>query len=214
MSRIIFIVFLLSTQVAFSQAQKWQGKFEQLEHLLPTPNEYRSGSGAPGPGYWQQQADYVISVELNDDNQSITGSETITYHNNSPDVLKYLWLQLDQNIISDDNTLKSSDTDKVVDSAAAKSYATKLSDFEGGYNIKSVKDGSGKALPFFINNTMMRVTLAEPLKSGQKFAFSIDIPSLSFSRGCACMMTMTDGRTNSSLVPESLHCRLVITKCA
>jgi len=174
MTRILVIILLLSAHVGFSQAQKWQGKFEQLERLLPTPNEYRSGSGAPGPKYWQQQADYIISVELNDDNQSITGSETITYHNNSPDVLKYLWLQLDQNIISNENTLKATETDKVVDSAAAKSYATKVSDFEGGYNIKSVKDGSGKALPFFINNTMMRVSLPQPLKSGEKYSFSID----------------------------------------
>jgi hypothetical protein len=174
MTHILVIILLLSAHVGFSQAQKWQGKFEQLERLLPTPNEYRSGSGAPGPKYWQQQADYIISVELNDDNQSITGSETITYHNNSPDVLKYLWLQLDQNIISNENTLKATETDKVVDSAAAKSYATKVSDFEGGYNIKSVKDGSGKALPFFINNTMMRVSLPQPLKSGEKYSFSID----------------------------------------
>src|SRR5436189_887599 len=81
-----------------TEAPKWQGKFEQLDQLLPTPNEYRTGSGAPGPRYWQQQADYVINAELHDDTQSITGAETVTYFNNSPDALKYLWLQLDQNI--------------------------------------------------------------------------------------------------------------------
>ena len=174
MMRITLILILLSVEFAFAQSSQWQGKFEQLDQALPTPNEYRTGSGAPGPRYWQQKADYTISVELNDDNQSIVGSETITYHNNSPDVLKYLWLQLDQNIIADDNTLKNTATDAVVDSAAAKSFATAVSDFEGGFNIKSVKETSGKPLPFFINNTMMRVALPQPLKSGEKFSFSID----------------------------------------
>src|SRR5918993_2694298 len=98
-----FLITFLSLSVLAALAQedpKWEGKFEQLGTALPTPNEYRTGSGAPGPKYWQQKADYVINVELNDDNQSITGSETITYTNNSPDVLKYLWLQLDQNLLS------------------------------------------------------------------------------------------------------------------
>lgn len=172
MNRILLLLLLTSAFPALSQTQ-WEGKFEQLDHLLPTPNQYRSGSGAPGPSYWQQQADYNISVELNDDNQSIVGSETITYYNNSPDELKYLWLQLDQNIIADENSLKKTDIDKVVDSAAAKSYAAAVSEFEGGYNIKSVTETSGKALPFFINNTMMRVSLPQPLKSGEKFSFNV-----------------------------------------
>ena len=73
-------------------------KFGQLGQELPTPNTYRTASGAPGHQYWQQRADYTIKVELNDENQSVTGSETITYTNNSPDVLTYLWVQLDQNI--------------------------------------------------------------------------------------------------------------------
>jgi len=76
-----------------TDAIQWKGKFEQLDQMLPTPNEYRTGSGAPGPKYWQQKADYVINAELNDETQIITGSETITYFNNSPDALKYLWLQ-------------------------------------------------------------------------------------------------------------------------
>ncbi len=117
MKRIVFLFLMFSSiGVMAQEATKWQGKFEQLDQLLPTPNEYRSGSGAPGPRYWQQRADYVINAELNDNNQSISGSETITYFNNSPDVLKYLWLQLDQNInkknsmtaLSDDNSIKDS----------------------------------------------------------------------------------------------------------
>lgn len=172
--RITLILFILTASLAYGQAPQWQGKFEQLEQVLPTPNEYRSGSGAPGPRYWQQRADYVINVELNDNNQSVSGSETITYHNNSPDILKYVWLQVDQNILSDDNTLKSTATDRVVDSAAAKNYAAMVSDFRAGYNIKAVKTTSGKPLSYFINNTMMRVTLPQPLKSGEQFSFNVE----------------------------------------
>jgi hypothetical protein len=175
MNRILIFLFALSLQVSVAQeAAKWQGKFEQLEQALPTPNEYRTGSGAPGPRYWQQKADYVISVELNDDTQSISGTETITYNNNSPDVLKYLWLQVDQNILSDKNTLASAGTGSVVDSAAAKSYAARVSDFKAGFNIKAVKDVAGKALPYIINNTMMRVDLPQPLKAGEKYSFVVD----------------------------------------
>jgi hypothetical protein len=90
-----------ASQPCVSSQANGRASLNSLTRLLPTPNEYRSGSGSPGPRYWQQKADYVISAELNDViTQSITGSETITYHNNSPDVLRYLWLQLDQNIFA------------------------------------------------------------------------------------------------------------------
>ena len=93
MIRILFaFVFLSLCQISHAQETKWQGKFEQLDQALPTPNEYRTGSGAPGPKYWQQQADYEIDVELNDLTHEVTGSEKITYHNNSPDALNYIWL--------------------------------------------------------------------------------------------------------------------------
>lgn len=174
MTRAFLLVFIFTVNLGFAQSPQWQGKFEQLGQTLPTPNEYRSGSGAPGPRYWQQKADYTIRVELNDDNQNITGTETITYHNNSPDVLKYLWLQLDQNILSSENTLATTDTDEVIDSAAAKTFATEVSDFKAGFDIKAVKEITGKPLPYFINNTMMRVELPQPLKSGDKFSFGID----------------------------------------
>jgi len=174
MNRIFALILFFVAHGVWAQAPQWQGKFEQLEYLLPTPNEYRTGSGAPGPAYWQQQADYDITVELNDNNQSISGAETITYHNNSPDVLRYLWLQLDQNILSEENTLAAAGTDRVVDSAAAKTFASKVSDFKGGFNIKSVTDASGKPLPYFINNTMMRVTPPAPLKSAEKFSFKVE----------------------------------------
>lgn len=175
MNRFYTLALVLVVHVAAAQdAPKWQGKFEQLDQTLPTPNEYRSGSGAPGPRYWQQKADFVINVELNDDNQSISGSETITYHNNSPDVLKYLWMQLDQNILSADNTLASSGTGVVRDSAAAKTFAAQTSNFDGGFKVKAVKDAAGKALPYTIVNTMMRVDLPTPLKGGEKYSYVVE----------------------------------------
>jgi hypothetical protein len=176
MNRFLFLLFFCSSNLIWAQeAAKWQGKFEQLGTALPTPNEYRSGSGAPGPKYWQQKADYVINVELHDDNQSIDGSETITYTNNSPDVLKYVWVQLDQNIFAKENSLRKAETTETLeDSVAAKTYGPIVSDFEGGYNIKAVKDATGKALPYTINNTMMRVDLPVSLKTGEKLSFGID----------------------------------------
>src|SRR6185295_4152215 len=125
MKKLFVVIFALSCGPSFAQevkteTPKWKGKFEQLDQLLPTPNEYRTGSGSPGPKYWQQRADYVINAELNDENQSITGSETITYFNNSPDVLKYLWLQVDQNIYEKGNLTSKTDTYAVKDSASTK----------------------------------------------------------------------------------------------
>jgi hypothetical protein len=179
MRSIFAFVFMFSIVIGanFSIAQTspaWQGKFEQLGQTLPTPNEYRTGSGAPGPKYWQQKADYDIAIELDDTKQSISGSETITYNNNSPDVLKYLWLQLDQNILAPENTLASTTTGALKDSAAAKTYATNVSDFKAGFDIKSVKEVNGKPLPHTINNTMMRVDLPQPLRPGEKYSFQIE----------------------------------------
>jgi hypothetical protein len=170
----VFIIILIANISLAQTSPAWQGKFEQLGQTLPTPNEYRTGSGAPGPKYWQQKADYDIAVELDDTKQSISGSETITYHNNSPDVLKYLWLQLDQNILSAQNTLASTETGALKDSAAAKTYATKVSDFKGGFDVKAVKEVNGNALRHTINNTMMRVDLPQPLRPGEKYSFQIE----------------------------------------
>lgn len=173
----LFITLLALFHIA-AQAQQqttpWQGKFEQLDTQLPTPNSYRSASGAPGPQYWQQKADYIISAELNDDNQSITGSETITYFNNSPDVLKYLWLQLDQNILSKGNLTRQTLTSAMNDTLAAKQIVQRVTDFDGGHKIKSIKDATGKPLSYTINYTMMRIDLPQPLKKGEKVSFSID----------------------------------------
>lgn len=177
MKQLLFIGALMISMNSWAQESKqWQGKFEQLGQMLPTPNEYRTGSGAPGPNYWQQQADYVIQAELNDETQSLTGSETITYFNNSPDVLKYLWLQLDQNILSDDNNTSKTSSTSIVDSVTTKNIAGDLNlyDYKGGYKLGAVKDSNGKPLKYIINATMMRIDLPQPLKQGEKYSFSID----------------------------------------
>jgi hypothetical protein len=177
MKRITIFMLLVISHVAWAQEPpKWKGKFEQLDQTLPTPNEYRTGSGAPGPKYWQQKADYVIAVELDDDHQTVTGAETITYHNNSPDALKFLWLQLDQNKLAKDNVTERTKTNVLKDSVPVKTAAADLNlyDFDGGFKIKSVKDAAGKPLPYIINYTMMRIDLPQPLNPGQKYSFSIE----------------------------------------
>jgi hypothetical protein len=178
MRSIIFFLLTVST-VAWSQESnklKWQGKFEQLGQMLPTPNEYRTGSGAPGPNYWQQRADYEITVELNDDTHTVTGNETITYFNNSPDVLKYLWLQLDQNIYAPDNETDKTKLSAITNSQSMGEIQQSLSlygNYKGGYTIQSVKATSGNDLKYQINHTMMRVDLPQPLKPGENFSFQV-----------------------------------------
>tara|TARA_R110002074_G_scaffold57077_3_gene140437 strand:- start:44058 stop:46328 length:2271 start_codon:yes stop_codon:yes gene_type:complete len=152
-----------------------QSKFKQLYEEFSTPNTYRSASGAPGPDYYQQQADYVMDIRLDDKNAKIFGEETITYTNNSPDDLEYLWLQLDQNIRTKDSkaALKNGSNVKELENTEdfVQKYITES--FDGGFNIDYIKDASGKALPYTINFTMMRVDLPTPLKSGDKYSFNV-----------------------------------------
>ena len=173
---LLALVVLLSPTLALAQTKtNPSDKFRQLEEILPTPNEQRAASGAPGARYWQQRADYTIEVELDDANQRITGSETITYHNNSPDTLNYLWLQLDQNVFSKDSDTYKTQTApdfaqipfRVLDNLVRR-------DFDGGYKITAVRGANGAALPHTIVKTMMRVDLAQPLAPGQSTVFSVD----------------------------------------
>ena len=151
-----------------------QNKFRQLGQDLPSPNVYRTASGAPGHEYWQQKADYKMNLVIDDEKQTLTGEETITYYNQSPDALKYLWLQLDQNVRAKDShshDIRSSNIGERMSSAGIDRLTPS---FEGGFNITSVKNSSGKDMPFFINKTMMRVELPQPLPKGQSVTFSID----------------------------------------
>jgi len=150
-------------------------KFRQLGQELPTPNVYRAASGAPGHQYWQQQVDYEINLELNDETQRIDGDETITYTNNSPDVLTYLWLQLDQNMrAKDSDTYKISQSDIDKKMTARQIEGLVGSKFDGGFKIEAVKDAEGKPLPYTINKTMMRVDLPVALKPGEKYSFKVE----------------------------------------
>ena len=152
-----------------------QSKFKQLYEEFATPNTYRSASGAPGPNYYQQQADYVMDIRLDDKNAKIFGEETITYTNNSPDDLEYLWVQLDQNVRAKDSKAPLRDGGGVPLAEQPGSFAGKYmgGPFDGGFNIDYVKGASGKALPYTTNFTMMRVDLPTPLKSGEKYSFAI-----------------------------------------
>ncbi|TAF35236.1 MAG: M1 family peptidase [Cytophagales bacterium] len=149
-------------------------KFEQLEELLPTANNYRTTSGAPGHDYWQQRADHVMDIVLDDKNRRLTGYQTITYYNNSPDPLRYLWLQLDQNIFDKNSDANLTETSEIEPQLSLAQINQMLPpSFDGGFKISSVKDKVGKALPYTINKTMMRVELPVMLKKGEVFVFSI-----------------------------------------
>src|SRR5436190_783154 len=101
---LITLVVVVASIASFAQSPAWKGKFEQLgPESVPTPNAYRAGSGAPGSNYWQQRADYVIDADVNDETHLLTGKETITYHNNAPEPLNFLWMQLDQNLFAENN---------------------------------------------------------------------------------------------------------------
>lgn len=174
----LMTLFLMgSFFLSVAQENGWKAKFEQLGTTLPTPNEYRDASGAPGPKYWQQQADYEIKVTLDDNNQSITGWEKVIYHNNSPQTLTYLWLQLEQNMRASDSDAKSVTAAGLGGAIPAKSFDQIIGgspDFDGGYKINSVKDAQGNSLKYTINKTMMRVDLPQPMKSGEQFSFQVE----------------------------------------
>ena len=164
----------LSILIVFSgiaQDNTNHNKFKQLKEEVATPNVYRNGSGAPGHMYYQNRADYEMKITLNDGEQKITGEETITYHNESPDDLEYLWVQLDQNVRA-----KTSDTYKIQSSsirgASFNSLKRLHSDFDGGFKITEVSL-EGKPLKHTINKTMMRIDLDTPLKAGEKVNFTI-----------------------------------------
>ena len=152
-----------------------QSKFRQMYQEFATPNSYRSASGAPGPQYYQQQADYKMNIELDDKNSRIYGEETITYHNNSPDHLEYLWVQLDQNVRSKDSKSPLRNGNGVSMAYQTGQFAGEFmgQPFDGGFNIEFVQDASGVPLPYTINQTMMRIDLPKTLKSGSQVSFSI-----------------------------------------
>ena len=172
-----FAAFCLTLFIFQIQAQNqpWQGKFEPIDNLMTPVNTYRTASGAPGKDYWQQRADYKIKAILNETDNTLSGEETITYYNNSPDDLSYLWIQLEQNVNKKENedfgTINNSLKDGI--NTRQMQFLTRAIDFPAGYTIKHIKDSNGKPIKSLVNNTMMKVLLDEPLKSGTALTFSI-----------------------------------------
>lgn len=184
MKKIILFLFfalsicglLLGQDIKNNPTSNHGNKFEQLGTILPSPNEYRTASGAPGSKYWQQRCDYDITAELDEQNLRLNGKETLTYYNNSPDALDYLWLQLDENQHSSKNNADYQDNSvmqKIMSDVELQNFSAPM-DKEYGDNILKVTDGVGKPLQYTINKTMMRVELPQLLKPGQKFVFKID----------------------------------------
>ncbi len=172
------LLILLTSCFAFGQSKsKPSDKFKQLDTDLPTPNEQRTASGAPGNKYWQNRADYLIDVELDDANQRITGKETVTYKNASPDTLNYIWLQIDQNLFAKDSDTQKTQTAPNFDNpngfplSAIEQLAAR--DYEGKVNITEVSDSRNAPLKYTINKTMMRIDLPTPLVSGGAFVFNV-----------------------------------------
>ena len=183
MSRVFLILFILFSNNIFGQGSygEWNQKFEQLGTMLPTPNAYRTASGAPGIDYWQQRADYKIDVTIDDENQMLYGEEVITYFNNSPDVLRYLWVQLDQNVRANDSntplvtpsTMSNSYSGKRLQSLTNSFTNAKGEKYNGGYEISYVKDLNNKNLNYSIVSTMMRIDLEKPMSTGDSYTFKI-----------------------------------------
>jgi hypothetical protein len=180
MKKIGFLIFSL-VFVANSFAQKTkeghtnQNKFKQLKQELPTPNAERTASGKPGAAYTQQKVDYVMDIVLDDAKTKITGSETITYHNNSKDDLEYLWIQLDQNMRAADSKTPDISSGKIRKKMSKKRFERAYPEerFDGGFNITGVTNMDGSDLSHTINQTMMRINLTAPLAAGATFKFNI-----------------------------------------
>ncbi len=172
----VFTIWSYAQDIKNNPGSNHGNRFEQLGTILPTPNEYRTASGAPGPKYWQQRCDYDIVCELDEPNRRLNGKETLTFFNNSPDVLTYLWLQLDENQHSSVNN-SGFQTSNFMQRTLSETDIERLSgkkDREYGHNITKVTNALGAPLKYTINKTMMRVELPQALKPGQQFVFRIE----------------------------------------
>ena len=189
-------------------------RFKQLYEEFSTPNMYRSGNGAPGPAYYQQQADYVMELVLNDKDARIDGEETITYTNNSPDALEYLWVQLDQNVRARDSKSPLIEPSGAAPAEMASSFVAEHmgEGFDGGFKIMHVKDANGRDLPHTINRTMMRVEMPKDLATGEKFTFSIkwwyNVPEHTIDRARSGYETFEDG--NRGYVIAQFYPRMAV----
>lgn len=166
-------ILILGTFLFVISLAQGQKKFAQIEELLPTPNEYRNAAGAPGHNYYQQQADYKMNIVIDDETQILKGDEVITYTNNSPDALHYLWLQLDQNLFSKTSDTKLIQVEKMEDFRDINQLKRKMFDYDGGFKIEDITSLNGADLKYSINKTMLRIDLDKPLKTGASISFKI-----------------------------------------
>ncbi len=167
---------VISCGALFGQTVEKTSSFDQLDKLLPTPNQFRDATGSPAPAYWQQQADYTISVKLDEEKRELTGSESVVYTNHSPSNLRYIWFQLDQNKRkenSDHHLIKSEKETQLSDFMSIEDYQNIVHSFDGGFKIQSVTDEDNRSFQYVIDGTSMRVDLASPLKTGQKVTIKI-----------------------------------------
>ena len=169
------ILLLFLTSLVCAQDNLNNSKFKQLYEELPTPNVYRTASGAPGHEYYQQKADYEINVELDEEKNILKGNEIITYTNNSPDVLNYLWIQLDQNVRAKNSHGQLTSTNSMNNKMSFRNIKRMHDrmDFDGGFKLEEVKDTYNNDLSYIINETMMRIELPKSLRKGQSFSFKI-----------------------------------------
>jgi len=174
--KFIYCIALLLPVLAVAQQEPtkyWEDKFKQLGPELATPNEQRTASGAPGNAYWQQRADHAMNITIDDATQTLYGEETITYYNQSPDALSYLWLQLDQNAFEKTADSYAIEQMKMGESVSYNDLVDLTPWYDGGFKLDYVRDASGKALPYTVNKTMMRIDLPQSLKPGGTFVFKI-----------------------------------------
>ncbi|MEO9571595.1 MAG: M1 family metallopeptidase [Polaribacter sp.] len=216
MKKIFLLVFSLFFVVTANLAQEKkkekkvqqghidQNKFRQLKDVLATPNDQHTASGAPGSQYSQQKVDYVMDIRLEESTNKIYGDETITYHNNSKDVLEYLWVQLDQNMRADDSkTPLAKSTGASAFITPEKFQSTYMKESKGfGFKIEKVET-NGKPLSHFINRTMMRINLPQPLASGGTFTFRIKwnykINDINKDGGRSGLESFPDGNNNYTI---------------
>ncbi|SFF59327.1 M1 family metallopeptidase [Sunxiuqinia elliptica] len=144
-----------------------ENRFRQLVEELPTPNQFRTATGHPGPAYFQQQVDYDMAVSLDEEAKSLAGEAIIHYHNNSPEVLNYLWLQLDQNIREPNSFRSKIERGKLSESVNLKTIERLSQDFDGGFKINTVQDENGHDLQIVKNHTILKVILSKPLLPGK-----------------------------------------------
>ena len=176
----LFFIFAGFTNLSFAAIDQSKGSFEekfrQLDEVFPSPNLSRPATGEPGPMYWQQRADYKIKIKLNEDTRSVEGSETITYTNNSPLTLKYIWLQLDQNIFAKESinnlTRPWGGGDSSVDFSTLRRQNF-MDKFEGGFQELSIKINN-KSADTNLVGTHVRINLDQPLKPGESTSLDIE----------------------------------------